>query len=69
MSGRDSQSPSLPNDDVPVPPVYQRFVLLTAGKDTELDVLNIAVESFKQLDGDQIGRILEYLTKRYTRPF
>lgn len=50
-------------------PVTVKFRLLTDGKDVEIDALHIIVEVFKQLDGDQIGRSLEYLAKRYTRPF
>jgi hypothetical protein len=50
-----------------VPPVYQQYRLLTNGADIELDVMHIAVEAFKQLDGDQIANVLDYLTKRYTR--
>lgn len=49
------------------PPVFVSFKLLTNGKDPELDAINIAFESFKQLDGDQIARALAYLTSRYTR--
>jgi len=54
------------SDDL-VPPVFKQFKLLTNGVDTELDVMHIAVEAFKQLDGDQIANVLDYLTKRYTR--
>lgn len=42
------------------------FPLLTDGKDPELDIMHIAVLAFQQLDGDQIARVLEYLTRRYT---
>lgn len=49
-------------------PVMVSFPLLTDGKDPELDAIHIVVTTFKQLDGDQIGRILEYLLARYTLP-
>lgn len=48
-------------------PVSISFQLLTRGEDEELDALHICVETFKQLDGDQIARVLDYLTRRYTR--
>lgn len=48
-------------------PVTVSFKLLTNGQDEEIDVMHIIVEAFKQLDGDQIGRTLDYLTRRYTR--
>lgn len=47
--------------------VHVSFPLLTSGKDPELDTISIVVQCMAQLDGEQIGRILEYLTKRYTR--
>jgi hypothetical protein len=56
-------SEALPSDQR----VHISFPLLTDGKDPELDAISIVVECMRQLDGDQIGRILEYLTKRYTR--
>lgn len=43
------------------------FPLITEGRDTELDVLNIAVLALRQLDGEQIERVLKYLEARYTR--
>lgn len=55
------------NEDVPVPPVYRRFSLLTNGADQELDTLHIIVEAMGGLDGDQIRRILAYLSERYSR--
>lgn len=56
-------SDSLPSDQR----VRVAFPLLTGGQDPELDTISIVVECMKQLDGDQIGRVLEYLTKRYMR--
>lgn len=46
---------------------FVQFKLLTNGQDPEIDAMHIAFESFKQLDGDQIARVLDYLTRRYTR--
>lgn len=58
----------LPDEVVSQSPwVCVSFKLLTNGEDRELDVMHIAVEAFKQLDGDQIAHVLDYLTKRYTR--
>jgi hypothetical protein len=53
--------------NVQLGPVMVSFKLLTNGDDEELDALHIIVETLKRLDGDQIARTLDYLTRRYTR--
>lgn len=58
----------LTNDEKPSRMMIS-FPLITSGHDTELDVINICVQCFKQLDGDATSRVLEYLAQRYKRPF
>lgn len=60
---------SLPTDQQvqESPWVHKQFKLLTNGADEELDALHIIVEAMGGLDGDQIRRILAYLSERYSR--
>jgi hypothetical protein len=55
----------LRTEDVPDPYIYKQFKLLTNGADEELDTLHIIVEAMGSLHGDQIRRILAYLSERY----
>lgn len=49
-------------------PLRKEFVLVTQGRDYEIDAIGIIIEAMGSLQGYEIARILDYLQKRYTRP-
>lgn len=59
----------LPSEEpVQSPHVYKQFKLLTNGIDDEIDAMHIIVEAMAGLNGDQVRRVLAYLSQRYARP-
>jgi len=49
-------------------PIRREFVLVTDGKDPEIDAIGVVIALFKDLQGYEIARILNYLQQRYTKP-
>lgn len=53
---------------LPAEPVSRSFVLVTEGKDPELDALGIILEATRGLQGEELRRIFKYLLDRFTLP-
>lgn len=47
-------------------PVKKCFFMVTNGRDKEIDAIGFCVEAFKDLQGHEIKRVLEYLSDWYT---